>query len=60
MIYEWLAEMRDAAACDDAATVAELARRIKAKIEQEQEWERESLSTFDKHHDDEGDEASDD
>jgi hypothetical protein len=41
MIHEWLGEMREAAAHDDAITVARLARLIKDKIEQEQQWQRE-------------------
>ena len=40
-IDRWLAEMNEAAARDDAVTVAKLARWIKEKIELELEWQRE-------------------
>jgi hypothetical protein len=40
-IDQWLVEMKDAATRDDARTVAELARQIQQRIEQEQRWQRE-------------------
>ena len=52
LIHEYLSEMREADACDDAATVAKLARWIKEKIEQERRWQRED-EQWEYGHDDE-------
>jgi len=41
-INGWLCEMRDAAINGDAVAVADLARRVTRKIEQERHWAAES------------------
>jgi hypothetical protein len=63
-IDHWLALMNEAAARDDAATVAKLARQIKARVEREeherqQQWERERDWRWEYGVDDDDDDASD-